>query len=65
MSDDNGGGSCLGCLGSSGYSLGSMLAMILSWEGNHALLWALIHGFLSWFYVIYYVWKNWSQITWL
>ena len=42
-----------------------MLAMILSWQVKHALLWALIHGFLSWFYVIYYVWKHWSEITWL
>jgi len=43
-----------GCVFSSGISMGSALAMILSWERSHAILWAIFHGLLSWFYVIYY-----------
>jgi hypothetical protein len=54
---------CAGCLAAP-YGLGSTLAVVLSWDSNHALFWALIHGFLSGFYVIYYVIVNWSQIRW-
>ena len=35
-------------------SMGSALAMILSYTMWHSILWAIFHGFLSWFYVIYY-----------
>jgi hypothetical protein len=35
------------------YSLGAALAMILSFELNHSVLWAVLHGVCSWFYVIY------------
>ena len=37
-----------------GFSLGTLIAVALSWSANHSILWAIIHGFLSWFYVIYY-----------
>jgi hypothetical protein len=37
-----------------GLSMGSALAMILSFTKNGAILWAIIHGCLSWFYVIFY-----------
>ncbi len=37
-----------------GISMGCALAMILSWSANHGILWAIVHGFLSWFYVIYF-----------
>jgi len=37
-----------------GIGLGGALAMILSWEVNHSILWAIAHGFCSWIYVIYY-----------
>ena len=43
-----------GCVFSSGISMGSALAMILSWDRSHSILWAILHGILSWFYVIYY-----------
>lgn len=33
---------------------GSILAMILSWSRNSSVFWAVIHGWLSWLYVIYY-----------
>ncbi len=37
-----------------GVSFGSALAIAISWSTNHSILWAIIHGILSWFYVIYY-----------
>jgi hypothetical protein len=36
-----------------GVSLGSALAMILSFELNHSIWWAILHGVCSWLYVIY------------
>jgi CheY-like chemotaxis protein len=38
-----------------GYSIGMTLAMILSWSSNGSVLYCLLHGLLSWFYVIYWV----------
>jgi len=35
-------------------SIGAVLAALLSWKVNHSILWALIHAFFSWFYVIYH-----------
>jgi hypothetical protein len=37
----------------SGITFGSALAMILSYDKNNSILLAIIHGILSWFYVIY------------
>ena len=37
-----------------GISMGSALAMILSYSINKSILWAIIHGIFSWFYVIYF-----------
>ena len=37
-----------------GISFGSALAIVISWSQNHSILWAIIHGILSWLYVIYY-----------
>jgi hypothetical protein len=37
-----------------GIGFGAALAIIISWSVNHSILWAIIHGFLSWIYVIYY-----------
>jgi hypothetical protein len=50
--EKNGSGSGAGC-GAAFYSLGATLAVVISWEANHTVLWAVLHGFLSWFYVIY------------
>ena len=33
---------------------GASLAMAISWSLNNSILWAILHGFCSWFYVIYY-----------
>lgn len=37
-----------------GIGLGSALAIAISWSINKSILWAVVHGILSWFYVIYY-----------
>lgn len=39
----------------SGISFGSALAIAISWSVNKSVLWAIVHGVLSWLYVIYYV----------
>ena len=39
---------------SSGISLGTALAIVCSWERNKSILWALIAGIFSWFYVLYF-----------
>jgi hypothetical protein len=39
---------------STGISLGSAIAVTVSWSLHHSLVWAVIHGILGWFYVIYY-----------
>jgi hypothetical protein len=40
--------------GGAGFGLGVVIAVALSWSANHSILWAIVHGFLSWFYIIYY-----------
>lgn len=37
-----------------GVSFGSALAIAISWGEHHSILWAIIQGFFSWLYVIYY-----------
>lgn len=37
-----------------GVGFGSALAMVISWSVNKSILWTIIHGIFSWFYVIYY-----------
>ena len=32
---------------------GSILAIVISWEDNWSILWALLHGTLGWIYVFY------------
>lgn len=38
-----------------GIGIGSVLAIVISWDRNKSILYALLHGILGWFYVIYYV----------
>jgi hypothetical protein len=38
-----------------GIGFGSALAITISWSLHKSIIWAIIHGVLSWFYVIYYV----------
>lgn len=39
----------------SGVSFGSALAMVISYTAWHSIGWAIVHGLLSWAYVIYYI----------
>ncbi len=37
-----------------GIGLGSAIAVAISWSVNKSIVWAIVHGVLSWLYVIYY-----------
>ncbi|WP_201290856.1 hypothetical protein [Croceibacterium salegens] len=39
---------------SAGIGLGSAIAVAISWSLHKSIIWAIIHGIFSWFYVIYY-----------
>jgi hypothetical protein len=43
-----------GWLQGRGIGFGTALAIAISWSANKSILWAIIHGILSWVYVIYY-----------
>jgi hypothetical protein len=38
----------------SGIGIGSAVAIVASWHRNKSILLAIIHGVLSWLYVIYF-----------
>ena len=38
-----------------GVSFGTALAMVISYTTWHSVGWAILHGLMSWGYVIYYV----------
>ena len=40
-----------------GITFGSALAMVISYVNWHSVGWAIIHGLMSWVYVIYYIIK--------
>nr|WP_034294840.1 MULTISPECIES: hypothetical protein [Bacillus] len=40
---------------SNGITFGSALAITISWSLHKSIIWAIIHGCFSWFYVIYYI----------
>jgi hypothetical protein len=52
----NGGGGRSAGVGVWGF--GSMLAITLSWSAHHSILWMIVHGIFSWFYVAYYAWMK-------
>jgi hypothetical protein len=37
-----------------GASFGSALAITISWSVHKSIPWAIVQGFFSWFYVMYY-----------
>ena len=44
-----------------GLSFGAVLAMVISYVKWHSIGWAILHGLLNWFYVIYYIFQyGWS-----
>ncbi|MEP5634196.1 MAG: hypothetical protein ABJL43_01320 [Maribacter dokdonensis] len=38
-----------------GIGIGSAIAIVISWDRNKSVLYALLHGILGWLYVIYFV----------
>ena len=42
----------------SGIGLGSIIAVVASWDRNKSVFWAVISGLLSWVYVIYYLFSR-------
>jgi hypothetical protein len=40
--------------GGVGLGLGSVLAVVLSWDRNRSIFLAIIHAFFSWIYVIWF-----------
>lgn len=52
MSEKRSGG---GSTAAGGLGLGAVLAIILSWTVNKSVLWAILHAFCSWLYVIYWL----------
>ncbi|MBQ1602360.1 MAG: hypothetical protein II045_06350 [Oscillospiraceae bacterium] len=53
MSDNNKNGAKSAA--KTGITFGSCLAMVISYANWHSVFWAVVHGLLSWVYVIYYV----------
>ena len=41
-----------------GVTFGTALAIAISWSVNKSILWAIVHGILSWIYVIYFALKS-------
>ena len=39
--------------GGSGITLGSIIAVLMSWSWNHSVILAIVHFFCSWVYVIF------------
>jgi hypothetical protein len=37
-----------------GIGIGAAIAIVCSWQRNRSILWAILAGILSWFYVIYF-----------
>lgn len=37
-----------------GVGLGSIIAVVASWDRNKSIMWAILHGIFGWFYVIYF-----------
>lgn len=49
MDSNKTGSAGIGCWG-----FGSVIAVTLSWSANHSILWMIVHGICSWFYVLYF-----------
>ena len=41
-------------LAQTGIGLGTVIAVVCSWQRNRSVLWAILAGVFSWFYVIYF-----------
>jgi hypothetical protein len=45
-------------IGFGSFGFGSALAMVLSFQLNRSIMWAVVHGLLSWVYVLYRAWQG-------
>ena len=41
-----------------GIGIGTALAVAISWSQHFSIAWAILHGFFSWFYVLYFALTN-------
>jgi len=48
---------CGGC-----WVFGSALAMLLSYERSSSILYAILHGILSWFYILFRAMQIWGWL---
>ena len=46
-----------------GVSLGTVIAVVCSWQRNRSILWAILAGLLSWVYVVYFALTRQSDET--
>lgn len=37
-----------------GIGLGSAIAVAISWSLHQSIIWAIVHGFFGWFYVVWH-----------
>lgn len=44
-----------------GVGLGSVIAVVISWDRNHSIFYAAIHGIFGWLYVLYYAINRYNQ----
>lgn len=42
----------------SGFGLGAVVAVAISWSLNKSILWAIAHGLFGWAYVLYSVFSH-------
>ncbi len=52
LADNKNGRAQAGGIGCWGF--GSALAVAISWSEHHSIVWSIIDGILSWFYIAYY-----------
>ena len=55
FSQDSGNNGLKNTVVTGGIGLGSVLAVVVSWERNKSVLLAFLHGIFSWLYVLYFV----------
>lgn len=41
-----------------GIRIGSVIAILTSWERNKSIRWTILHALFGWLYVIYFVWTR-------
>ncbi len=46
--------SATGTATQAGIGLGSAIAVAISWSLHQSIIWAIVHGFLGWLYVIWH-----------